>query len=1477
MTYSIKTIIILMAAATLMAGCYDSLFETPQNYSSENGDDSYTNTHIGDSCTPSSFEEFCKGNVGYMCDNDSRKVTRLDCNAYQGLTCHSRKTDHYTTCTNTCNNYGELQKACTPDGKQVLISKCDYDTGNHLYWFDYGYDTCSTGTTCTQGKCLDIGELPEPSCGNGLREEGELCDSENVGSATCESVKGAGYKGKLRCNAKCNGYDTSACIFNPSGTDDPVEPCICEENESCVNGHCQPNEDCSCNDGAVCIGGICVVPEEGEACANMPPTCFNGNTVKSCSNDKIIYTTCPYSKVCSAGQCIHTTTSGCNASNPCPSGYVCEAGSCVDQRPTICNNNQLICGYGKDIITCADNHYILYKKCTEKCENGECVITEPECHENQKQCTDDGKIKICINGLWETSNNICEYGCANGTCLVPETPPENECAQGDTKCDGTSLLVCRAGKWVRTDCGTNKVCQEGACVDVDLCNGMICTDGKQCVNGTCIDKEIVCIKNNTLCRDDVVYACNGEAWLAQSDCAADGMKCKDGLCFFEQECGNGILEDGEECDDGNIFIYDGCSDDCRIESVPECETGTTTCLDAVTIRVCINGRWDASNVCVDQYHCVDGICVPYRQCGNGILEDGEICDGNQFKLNYSCGTVLGPDYTGELKCTGDCQIDSSDCYLKDNYCTQNEDCAEGICERKRCVWECEADADCASHGDGRTICDAHRCIEESILCTDGERTCQDIQTIALCQSGAWLESVCSEDTVCNTETLTCDPINALDPNCQQFAIEDGRTICQTCKAGYTLNGQKCTNEGLPVTLNWCIFKYYDEANAIGYGQLLPPDGHPDVHAYMACTTDLNTPIYDEEGNFLWEAIEANYNITIFGTNEEYMTSRAYEAQPGTNYCTFIFDFYKNNSIYACTPKDEPAISVNLGITKLEEDQTWEFIQRCEEGYVLDASGTTCIEVCPEHALYDAATHTCVCDVDYEMKDDVCVLKTNVHCGNGIINTTEGEECDDGLNNRDDAYGGCTTQCKLGPHCGNGIIEAVEECDTTALNGASCQSLVGSYSIGYINCNADCTYNTNNCTRCPNTICGDACVDLNIDPENCGSCHNACASGVCIEGVCGCDEGETKCDGNNIAYCMHHQYQITETCTNGCSEGKCNICNPGERACLDGYRLSTCTGKSWRTDSVCESKCEDLSCKTGCPTNAAYCSDFTTLATCVHGDWVVESCAGNLECDNGKSRCVCNETDPNDCYQINGTIKFGHYLKSSPFTTWEPIEWQIIKLEEDRLLLWSKNVIDQRPYHINMTNVTWETSTIRSWLNGLGASHNEAGIDYTTDNFLTKAFTAQELSQIITVTNQNPNNPNYTSTQGGNATQDRVFLLSYAEKRTTGIVLADATEYAANAGVFTNSAHYGKLGVYWLRTPGATNQSAMVITLTSQESMYDVTSTSAGIRPAVWIKKPQPFLPHQRGSQGLAAIERIKYPIIDTHILFIFTVSEVTYA
>jgi cysteine-rich repeat protein len=85
------------------------------------------------------------------------------------------------------------------------------------------------------------------------------------------------------------------------------------------------------------------------------------------------------------------------------------------------------------------------------------------------------------------------------------------------------------------------------------------------------------------------------------------------------------------------------------------------------------------------------------------------------------------------------------------------------------------------------------------------------------------------------------------------------------------------------------------------------------------------------------------------------------------------------------------------------------------------------------------------------------------CGDGVI--TAGEECDDGPQNVDGVYGGCSSQCRLGPFCGDGVPNGMEECDDGPMND-------GPYGD-----EGDCT------TACRGAhFCGDGNVDLSYGEE-----------------------------------------------------------------------------------------------------------------------------------------------------------------------------------------------------------------------------------------------------------------------------------------------------------------------------------------------------------------------------------------------------------
>ena len=50
-------------------------------------------------------------------------------------------------------------------------------------------------------------------------------------------------------------------------------------------------------------------------------------------------------------------------------------------------------------------------------------------------------------------------------------------------------------------------------------------------------------------------------------------------------------------------------------------------------------------------------------------------------------------------------------------------------------------------------------------------------------------------------------------------------------------------------------------------------------------------------------------------------------------------------------------------------------------------------------------------------------------------------------------------------------------------------------------------------------------------------------------------------------------------------------------------------------------------------------------------------------------------------------------------------------------LLADKILDDRKYNETQTDITWEKSTIRSWLNGYGAKANQDGKDYSKNGFI----------------------------------------------------------------------------------------------------------------------------------------------------------------
>ncbi len=208
-------------------------------------------------------------------------------------------------------------------------------------------------------------------------------------------------------------------------------------------------------------------------------------------------------------------------------------------------------------------------------------------------------------------------------------------------------------------------------------------------------------------------------------------------------------------------------------------------------------------------------------------------------------------------------------------------------------------------------------------------------------------------------------------------------------------------------------------------------------------------------------------------------------------------------------------------------------------------------------------------------------------------------------------------------------------------------------------------------------------------------------------------------------------------------------------------------------------------------------------------------------------------------QTGKCIVFGHYPQTKDGKDNTPIEWLILERDGLNALVVSKYGLDAQPYNISCTDVTWEKCTLRTWLN---------------DTFYNKAFSADEQAAILTTNVDNSKSQCYSgwNTSGGNNTQDKVFLLSYAEANkyfgveywqnngATDKVKSRVapTAYAIAQGAGKTSSYKTVDGIdagwWWLRSPGPYPDRAAYVLTDGSLHYSGVRGDSGSVRPALWV-------------------------------------------
>ncbi len=197
-------------------------------------------------------------------------------------------------------------------------------------------------------------------------------------------------------------------------------------------------------------------------------------------------------------------------------------------------------------------------------------------------------------------------------------------------------------------------------------------------------------------------------------------------------------------------------------------------------------------------------------------------------------------------------------------------------------------------------------------------------------------------------------------------------------------------------------------------------------------------------------------------------------------------------------------------------------------------------------------------------------------------------------------------------------------------------------------------------------------------------------------------------------------------------------------------------------------------------------------------------------------------------KIGETVYLGSYEQDNNLENGkEPIEWIVLDRYKDKVLLIAKDALDSKKYNEELTSVTWETCTLRKWLN---------------EDFYNEAFSDADKAIIADTKLNNHDSTAYRKSYGGNNTVDKVFPLSYNEANyylpTHEFSLAKATLYAKEQGSYVNAG--SGLCWWWLRSPGAANNHAARANINDTVERFSVmglqvSQANYSVRPSVWIE------------------------------------------
>jgi fibro-slime domain-containing protein len=534
---------------------------------------------------------------------------------------------------------------------------------------------------------------------------------------------------------------------------------------------------------------------------------------------------------------------------------------------------------------------------------------------------------------------------------------------------------------------TNEVAPALSCGDGVLEGSEACDDGNTTAGDGCtasckVETDWACLVPNSPCVSTIVCgdghisgneACDDHNTVDGDGCSADCKKVEDGWTCpapgvrCQPKCGDGLLVGSEKCDDGNTIAGDGCSAACTVETGFACPTAGQPCHATV--------------------------------CGDNTKEGAESCDDGNTVPGDGCSM----DCRAEPVCTGN---------LDPNGCTSP--CGDGLK-----LPEEECDDGNRSSGDG---CSADCKLETGWNCTVVAETTTTVPIIF-------------RDMIPSNATRTTDPLP--HPNFE-VPRDSGGVVKGIVKDALGADREPEYNDTVDttrsMTTNATDFNswYHNSKYSMVVVDTLP----------LVAQTN-GTYVYDHSG--------------VYNRTTGAWTTPAFFALDGRGWATppdgpeipwletSTVDSAKHNFSFTSEVRYWFEYQGGESLSFIGDDDVWVFVNGklavdlggvhgAQPGSItLDATAATTFSLTVgkiyEIVVFQAERK--IVQSSYKLtigQFNRTRTECTPRCGDGVINGTE--TCDNGADNSDTAYGGCTTKCVYGPYCGDGNVDSSfgEQCD-----------------------------------------------------------------------------------------------------------------------------------------------------------------------------------------------------------------------------------------------------------------------------------------------------------------------------------------------------------------------------------------------------------------------------------------------------------------